>query len=97
MTNPAPRRVPAIVRIGHGEQCAVEVPFDPGLEWGLVHGPVFPGRKGYLVSASLGGAWFDGFVVPRMKRWWLLVDRAALDAAGIDVGEDADVRVRPRA
>ena len=97
MTTAVQRRFPAIVRIGHGAQCAVEVPFDPGREWGLGPGPVFPGRNGYLVSASLGGTWFDGFVVPRMKRWWLLVDRAVLDAAGVDVGQDADVRVRPRA
>jgi len=78
---------------GHKAQCAVEVPFDPGAEWGLKFGPVFQGRNGYVVRASLGAGWFESFVVPRMKRWWLLLERERLEAAGVEVGQDVGVRM----
>jgi hypothetical protein len=81
------------VRSGHKAQCAVEVPFDPGAEWGLRLGPVFPGRNGYVVRAALGAGWFDSFVVPRTRRWWLLIGRDQLDAAGVAVGQEVTVRM----
>jgi hypothetical protein len=81
------------VRSGHQAQCAVEVPFDPGAEWGLRPRPVFPGRKGYVVRASLGAGWFESFVVPRMKRWWLLLAHEQLERAGAAVGQVVAVRL----
>jgi hypothetical protein len=78
---------------GHKAQCAVEVPFDPGVEWGLAFGPVFPGRNGYRVRASLGAGWFESAVVPRMKRWWLLIEAGRLDAVGVGVGQAVTVRM----
>jgi hypothetical protein len=87
------RSFEATVRSGHKAQCAVEVPFDPEEAWGLKPAPVFPGRRGYEVRATIGKGWFESFVVPRMKRWWLLIETAQLDAAGVAVGDVVHVRL----
>jgi len=48
------RSFQATVLSGHKAQCAVEVPFAPGAEWGLKLGLVFPGRNGYVVGLRWG-------------------------------------------
>ena len=92
----ATRTFRAAVQAGH-KQCAVEVPFDPGGELGLALVRVRAGRHGYRVRASIGADWFEGIVVPRMRRWWLLIDPPRLDAAGGHVGSVVEVRLEAEA
>ena len=84
------KRFKAEVLSGHKED-AVEVPFDPVAEWGLPAQPIFKGRRGHVVRGNLNGlAFSEGFIVPRQKRFYLLLDRELEQAAGVSVGTRAN-------
>nr|CAP48244.1 putative integron gene cassette protein [uncultured bacterium] len=48
----------AVLLSGHKGNAA-EVPFDPGTCWSLTAQPLWPGRRGFPVHASLNGRPFD--------------------------------------
>jgi hypothetical protein len=79
---------------GH-KQDAVEVPFDPGSQWGLQPQPLRPGRRGYPVKATINGHRFESAIVPRQKRWFLLIDVEVARAAGVRVTDTVKVTVEP--
>lgn len=79
---------------GHKED-AVEVPFDPGVRWSISQQPLWPGRRGYPVNATLNGAAFESAVVSRSKRFWLLVPSAVEQSTGAAVGDLATITVVP--
>lgn len=81
---------------GHKED-AVEVPFDPTVFWGIPAAPLWRGRKGHRVHATLNHIAFEGFVVARMKRFFLLVDDDIKKAAGVAVGDVVHISVAPAA
>ena len=66
---------------GHKEN-AVEVPFDPALEWGILPKPLWRGRRGHAVNATVNGFTFVSSIVPRQKKFYLLIDAAADISAG---------------
>ena len=85
------------VLTGHKEH-AVEVPFDPIETWGLQPRPIWRGRRGYIVSGTLNGFHFDeSFIVPRSKKFFLIVDKDMEREAGIAVGEVVRISVEPTA
>ena len=83
------------VRSGH-KGCAVEVPFDPGERWSIDAASLRPGRRGHRVAARVNGHDFDGWVVGRQRRFYLLVEDEVLDSLGIAAGDPVDVEIGPR-
>jgi Domain of unknown function (DUF1905) len=81
---------------GHKED-AVEVPFDPSAVWGLDPQPVRPGRRGHRVKGSLNGKSFESFVVPRQKRFYLLIDEATERKAGVAAGDVVEIALEAAA
>lgn len=85
-----------ILMAGHKED-AIEVPFDPSLQWEIPPQKVRTGRNGHFVSAVVNGFQFESVVVPRMKKFFLLVDEDIRAAAGISTGDSVRVAIEPLA
>jgi hypothetical protein len=86
----------AKILTGHKDN-AVEVPFDPSEVWGLPAQPIWRGRRGHAVSGTLNGFRFDeGFIVPRAKKFFLIIDKEMSSAAGVSVGEVVRIRIEPK-
>jgi Domain of unknown function (DUF1905) len=81
---------------GHKDH-AVEVPFDPSVEWNLQPHPLWRGRRGFPVRAIIHGVSFESAVVPRQKKFYLLIDAEAANAAGVSEGARVEVDVEPYA
>lgn len=79
---------------GHKEH-AVEVPFDPAAEWGIDPKPLWRGRRGHPVTATVNGISFESSIVPRRKKFYLLIDAEAKRAAGVVAGIVVQVEVKP--
>lgn len=94
MTDASVERITATILSGH-KQAAVEVPFDPAVRWQVAARPIRKGRRGHAVRASLRGVAFDSMIVPRSKRFWLLVEAEPLAAAGVGVGDTVTIEVEP--
>lgn len=84
----------AEVLSGHKED-AVEVPFDPATEWGIAPTPLWRGRRGHPVNATLNGYSFASSIVPRQKKFYLLINGAAEKAAGVTAGNVVLVALEP--
>ena len=74
---------------------AVEVPFDPAKQWAIASKQLWRGRHGHSVQANLNGARFETFIVPRSKKFFMLVSDELLKAAGVSVGDTVRVTVEP--
>jgi len=88
------RKFKAEVLSGHKED-AVEVPFDPAKEWGIPPKPLWRGRRGHFVNATVNGFSFEGSIVPRQKKFYLLIDAEVGRAAGVSAGVLVQVAVEP--
>ena len=87
-------RFKGFVLAGH-KQAAVEVPFDPAERWGILAARLWRGRRGYKVRGTFSGVAFQSVVVPRSKRFWVLVEDKHLVAAGASVGDTVTVLLEP--
>lgn len=81
---------------GHKED-AVEVPFDPEKEWGIPPKPLWRGRRGYFVNATVNGSSFESSIVPRQRSFYLLIDSEAAKSAGVSEGVVVQIDVEPYA
>jgi hypothetical protein len=88
------KRFKAVVLSGHKED-AVEVPFDPALEWGLPPKPLWRGRRGHSVVATVNGFSFESVIVPRQKKFYLLIDDESRQAARVTDGMVIQVVLAP--
>lgn len=86
------RSFQATLLSGHKED-AVEVPFDPAEALGISLEPLEPGRRGFRVTASVNGTEFQSAIVPRSKRFWLLVPTTVERTTGIAAGDTVAVLV----
>jgi hypothetical protein len=84
----------AELQSGHQEDAA-ELPFEPAATWGTRPSPLWRGRKGHRVLATLNGISFEGFIVSRRRKSFLLVDEDIKQQAGVTVGDIAAVTVVP--
>ena len=84
----------AVLLSGHKGNAA-EVPFDPGQHWSLSAQPLWAGRRGFPVHASLNGQPFDSAIVPRSRKYWLLVPAELSDSADVSVGQVGFFAVAP--
>jgi hypothetical protein len=79
---------------GH-KQDALEVPFDPAQEWKLEPRPLWRGRRGFKVTASIKGFTFDSSIVPRQRQFFLLIDPEVVESAALVVGRRIRATVEP--
>ena len=91
------KRFKAQLLSGHKEMMAVEVPFDPAEEWQIDPKPLWRGRRGHPVQAVIRRVAFESAIVPRQKKFYLLVDTETAKSAGISSGGFVEVSVEPRA
>jgi len=86
----------AEILTGHKDD-AVEVPFNPSEAWGLRAQPIWRGRRGHPVSGTLNGFRFEeSFIVPRAKKFFMIIDKDMEREAGVSAGEVVRVRIEPR-
>jgi hypothetical protein len=83
-------RFNAKVLTGH-KGAAVEVPFNPTERWGIPAQHIIPRRRGHAVEATLNDLPFESFIVPRSKRFFLLVSPDVLKAAHAEIGDTVRV------
>ena len=79
---------------GHKE-AAIEVPFDPAMQWGVAAGKLRPGRRGHRVRGSLNGVRFESAIVSRSRRFFVLVDEELQQAAKVSIGDTVEVNLEP--
>jgi len=89
------KRFKAELLSGHKES-AVEVPFDPAQVWKIEPQPLWRGRRGHEVTAAIKGVSFESAIVPRQKKFYLLIGAEAVKSAAISDGELMEVAVEPR-
>jgi hypothetical protein len=79
---------------GH-KQDALEVPFDPAKEWQMQPQPLWRGRRGFPVKARIKGCAFESSIVPRQKRFFLLIDPVVAESRRLVIGNRIRVTVEP--
>jgi len=79
---------------GHKED-ALEVPFDPARRWSTPARPLLRGRRGHHVRGLLNKVRFESVIVPRSRRFYVLVDDDQKKAAGLTVGDVVEVALEP--
>jgi Domain of unknown function (DUF1905) len=79
---------------GHKDN-AVEVPFDPATEWGIAPGPLWRGRRGHEVRARINRLAFESAIVPRQRKFYLLIDTESANSAGVTEGMKVRITVEP--
>jgi len=81
--------------LGGHKGAAVEVPFDPAKKWPIDAVALWPGRRGHIVRAELNGVSFGSCIVPRSRKFWMLIDEGVQRKAGASVGDSVRVMVEP--
>ncbi len=84
----------AIVLDGH-KGLAFELPFSPSARWGVPEVSLWPGRRGYRVKGSVNKVKFESVVVPRSKRFWVLVTDEVQKACRLRAGSSVKVSLGP--
>jgi hypothetical protein len=79
---------------GHKDN-AVAVPFDPAVTWGVTPVPLWRGRRGHRVLATLKGVSFETYIVPRQQIFFLLVDEKMKQKAAVAAGYIVEITVAP--
>ena len=89
------KRFRAEVLSGHKDN-AVEVPFDPTDVWGVAPKQLWRGRRGHEVQGLLNGFSFESCIVPRQKRFFMIIDEDIKKGAKISVGDVVTATVKPK-
>ena len=79
---------------GH-KGAAVEVPFDPATKWAIEPIALWPGRRGHVVQCEINGTRFGSCIVPRLRKFWLLIDDEVQKQIGASTGDTVRVAVEP--
>ena len=79
---------------GH-KQNALEVPFDPAAEWHVQPQALWRGRRGFRVKARVRNHTFESSIVPRQKRFYLLIEREVVESTGLVVGGRIRITIEP--
>jgi hypothetical protein len=58
---------------------------------------VWRGRRGHFVNATVNGFSFESSIVPRQKKFYMLIDAEAKKAARVSEGLVVQVAVEPHA
>ena len=76
---------------------AVEVPFHRAQQWDIEPQPLWRGRRGRQVLAKINRVSFKSAIVPRQKKFFLLIDAETAKSAEISSAGLVEVSVEPRA
>jgi len=79
---------------GHKDH-AVEVPFDPSVEWRVEPRSLWRGRRGFPVRGRIGRTSFESAIVPRQKKFYLLINRDTQRSTGLTEGSHAVITIEP--
>ena len=79
---------------GHKEH-AVEVPFDPSTQWKIKPQRLWRGTRGHQVVAKIRRISFESAIVPRQKRFYLLIDDETSGALKLSEGDIVRVELQP--
>jgi hypothetical protein len=90
----ADARFTAVLLEGH-KGAAFEVPFDPAERWDLAPTRLQAGRRGHRVAGKVNGVAFESAVVPRSRKFWLLIDQSVREEAKLEIGSTAKIALRP--
>jgi hypothetical protein len=82
---------------GHKGVTGVLVPFDPVDLWRAPPVRLAGRRHGWLVTGTANGARFDGYIGERWNRFFITLDEALRDAAGVTVGDLVTMVIAPTA
>lgn len=82
---------------GHKGVTAVIVPFDPEEKWGQKPLRLDRRRHGWLVTGTVDGVPFDGYIGERWGRFFIIIEPALRKAAGVSVGDPLEIVVTPTA
>ena len=83
------------VLLGGHKGAAVEVPFDPAERWSVQPVRLHAGRRGHRVAATLAGIDFESAIVPRSRRFFVLVDAQTCASAGVGIGDEIVLMLQP--
>ena len=89
-----PEKFKGKILSGH-KGAAIEVPFDPATQWAIQAGKLRPGRRGHLIQGSLNGVHFESAIVPRARRFFVLLDEELQQAAKVSIGDIVEVTLEP--
>ena len=79
--------------LGGHKDAAIEIPFDPTQFWHTDAKPLWKGRRGFEVRATLNGFRFESFVVPRQKKFFMLVDEEVIKSTGVTIGDEVKASI----
>jgi hypothetical protein len=82
---------------GHKGVTGVLVPFDPVEVWRQPPVRLAGRRHGWLVTGTANGARFDGYIGERWNRFFITLDEALREAAGVVVGDPVTMVIAPTA
>ncbi len=85
-------RFEAVVLEGH-KGLAFELPFSPSARWGIEEERLWPGRRGYRVKGSVNRVRFESVVVPRSRRFFVLVSEEMKRAGRLRAGSAVKVSI----
>jgi hypothetical protein len=80
---------------GHKGVTVVIAPFSPREVWGVEPVALDARREGWLVTGTMNGAKFDGWIGFRWGRHFIILDAALRKAAKAIVGDTIEVVVKP--
>src|SRR5450755_1431767 len=84
----------AVLVEGH-KGAAFEVPFDPAERWDIAPVRLWAGRHGHRVAGSVNRIAFESAIVPRLRRFWVLIDEDVREQAKLEAGGTATIALRP--
>lgn len=82
---------------GHKGVTGVLVPFDPVELWRAPPVRLAGRRHGWLVTGTANSARFEGYIGERWNRFFITLDEALCDAAGVTVGDLVTMVIAPTA
>ena len=80
---------------GHKGVTVVLVPFDPEERWSRKPFRLDGRRHGWLVTGSVNGVKFDGYIGERWNRFFIMIDSGLREAAQVAVGDTLKMVVEP--
>jgi hypothetical protein len=89
-------RFETVVLDGH-KGLAFELPFSPADRWNAAEVSLWPGRRGYRVKGSVNKLRFESVVVPRARRFFVLVSDEMKKAGRLRAGSTVKVSIGPAA
>jgi hypothetical protein len=80
---------------GHKGVTVVIVPFDPEAGWSQKPVRLAGRRHGWLITGTVNGVAFDGYIGDRWGRFFTIIDPDLRKRAGVSVGDTLSMAVQP--